>query len=88
MIVSILDRATRALMTLPNRLPALYNLGLGVTHDSSDVDGRGAYKKLCRKCHSDRGGSVEHQQADNAAHDAWQEAKQTAQTDKKQRNTN
>ena len=85
-MVSNVDLAKRALVTLLNSLAALYNLVLGVTRESSDADVRGAYKKLSRKCHPDRGGNGEHQKAVNAAHDAWQEAKKTAQTSKEQRN--
>ena len=86
LMVSNLDCAKRALVTLLNRLAALYNLVLGVTRESSDADVRGAYKKLSRKRHPDHRGNGEHQKALNVAHDAWQEAKKTAQTSKEQRN--
>ena len=84
-MVSNLDHAKRALVTLLNRLAALYDLVLGVTRDSSAAVVRGACKKLSRKCHPDHGGNVEHQKAINAAHDAWQEAKKAAETSKEQR---
>ena len=78
-MVSHLDRAKRALVTLLNQLAVLYKLVLGVTRDSTDTEARGAYKKLSRKCHPDRrGGSNEHQKALNLAHESWQKAKQAA----------
>ena len=85
-MVSHVDRAKRALVTLLNRLAVLYKLVLGVTRDSTDTEVRGAYKKLSRRCHPDRrGGSNEHQKALNLAHESWQEAKQAAEDSKKKK---
>ena len=75
-MVSHVDRAKRALVTLLNQLAVLYKLVLGVTRDSTDTEVRGAHKKLSRRCHPDRrGGSNEHQKALNVAHESWQKAK-------------
>ena len=70
-MVSNVDRAKRALVTLLNQLAALYNLVLGVTRDSTNTEARGAYKTLSKRRHADcRGGSNEHQKALNLAHES------------------
>ena len=73
-MVSAIDRAKRALVTLLKSLATVYGLVLSVTRDAPDKDVRTAYRKVSRKAHPDHGGSAEHQTALNNAHDAWQEA--------------
>ena len=55
-MVSELDRAKRALVTLLRRLASQYAVTLDLTRDSLDADVRTAYRKVSRKTHPDRGG--------------------------------
>ena len=55
-MVSEVDRAKRALVTLLRRLAAIHVLTLDVSRESSDGDLRTAYRKLSRKIHPDRKG--------------------------------
>ncbi len=73
-MVSAIDRAKRALVTLLKALAASYGVVLQLARDSADRDVRSAYRKVSRKVHPDHGGSVADQTQLNAAHDAWQEA--------------
>ena len=73
-MVSAIDRAKRALVTLLKSLATVYGLVLSVTRDATDKEILSAYRKVSRKAHPDQGGSVEHQTALNNARDAWDEA--------------
>ena len=73
-MVSAVDLAKRALVSLVKTLSAIYGLSFSLTRDSLDAAVRTAYRKLSRKTHPDHGGNLEHQKALNAAHDAWEEA--------------
>ena len=55
---------------------------LDLVRDSADEDVRAAYKKVSRKCHPDRGGNHEHQLELNVAHDAWQDARKSAEANR------
>ena len=55
-MVSELDRAKRALVTLLRRLASRYAVTLDLTRDVLDADVRTAYRKVSRKTHPDRGG--------------------------------
>ncbi len=50
-MVSEVDRAKRALVTLLRRLASLYAVTLDLTRDSLDADVRTAYRKVSRKTH-------------------------------------
>ena len=73
-MVSALDLAKRALVTLLKSLAVVYNVSVSVTRDASDKDVRTAYRKVSRKAHPDHGGSAAHQTALNKARDAWDTA--------------
>lgn len=77
-MVSATDLAKRALVLLLQKLATLYNVVLNVTRSSPDADIRRAYHRLSKKCHPDRGGENEHQQALNNAHRQWEDAKRGA----------
>lgn len=77
-MVSAIDLAKRALVTLLNKVACVYAVVLGITRDSSDGDVRQAYRKLSKKCHPDKGGKPEHQQSLNAAFDAWEDTQRAA----------
>ena len=77
-MVSSVDRAKRALVSLLIRLAKLYSIVLDITRDSADVDIRRAFKKVSRKAHPDRGGSGEHQQTLNDTHAAWEQSQRDA----------
>lgn len=77
-MVSAIDLAKRALVTLMKTLAAAYCVTLHITRDSSDEDVRSAYRKVSRKAHPDHGGRVEDQTALNNANDAWEQAKREA----------
>ena len=64
-MVSAVDQAKRALVSLLKSLATTYSLVLSVTRDAPDKDVRSAYRKVSRKVHPDRGGSAEHQTALN-----------------------
>ena len=62
-MVSSVDRAKRALVSLLLRLAKLYAVLLDISRESTDADTRRSFKKVSRKTHPDRGGSGEHQQS-------------------------
>ena len=65
-MVSVLDRAKRALVALLRKLAVLHNVALNVQRDSSDADVSSAYRKLSRKVHPDRrGGNTDDQVRSN-----------------------
>ena len=71
---SLIDITKRALVTLLRSLALAYGMTLSITRDSPDQDIHSAYRKVSRKTHPDRGGTVADQTALNNEHDAWQEA--------------
>ena len=62
-MVSGVDRAKRALVTLLRQLAAVYAVSLAVTRDSADSAVRTAFRKLSRKTHPDHGGRGEREGA-------------------------
>ena len=60
-MVSNIDTAKRALVTLLKSIAVIYGLVAGLTRESTDVQVRAAYKNVSRKAHPDKGGSAEHQ---------------------------
>ena len=73
-MVSVVDTAKRALVTLIKSLAAIYSVTVTLTRDSADSEVKAAYKKVSRKAHPDQGGATEHQKALNAAKDTWEDA--------------
>ena len=73
-IVSAVDRAKRALVTLICFLAARYNCRVTLTRDSPDPAVSTAYRSVSRKVHPDRGGDEEDQKKLNCAHDDWCDA--------------
>ena len=73
-MVSAVDRAKRALITLLKSTSVVYGTCLDVTRDSPNAAVGRAYRKLSKKTHPDHGGNAEHQKALNVAHDEWEEA--------------
>ena len=73
-MVSNIDTAKRALVTLVKAIAVIYGLAAGLTRGSTDVQVRAAFRKVSRKAHHDHGGMTEHQTALNTARDAWEDA--------------
>ena len=71
-MVSAVDRAKRALVTLLRLLATAYGCVADVTRDSSDLEIKSAYRKLSRKVHPDKGGLVADQTRLNCAYEGWQ----------------
>ena len=55
-MVSAVDSAKRALVSLIKRLAALYAVSLSLLRESPDSAVRTSYRKLSRKTHPDHGG--------------------------------
>ena len=72
---SVIDLAKRALVRFLRVLAASYGVALSLTRDSTDAEVSGAFRKLSRSVHPDRGGKTEDQAALNNARDAWEAAK-------------
>ena len=77
-MVSAVDRAKRALVSLLLRLSKPYSVVLEITRDAADADIRRSFKKVSRKTHPDRGGSGEHQQSLNDTYAAWEKSQRDA----------
>ena len=73
-MVSNIDTAKGAHVTLIKALAVIYGLAVGLTRESTDVQVRAAFKKVSCKAHPDRGGTTEHQTGLNTARDAWEDA--------------
>ena len=73
-----LDKVKRALVSLMKPLAKTYHVVLAVTRDSVDQEITSAYRKLSRRVHPDKGGSVADQKRLNSAHDAWKEERARA----------
>jgi hypothetical protein len=80
-MVSAIDRAKRALVTVIKYLAGVYGVAADVNRDSKDDVLRKAYRKLSVKVHPDKGGKSEEQAFLNGAYEAWLAANQ-AQTGK------
>ena len=68
-MVSNIDTAKRAFVTLLKSIAVIYGLVAGLTRESTDIQVRAAYKKVSRKAHPDKGGAEEHSKALDAARD-------------------
>lgn len=73
-MVSDIDRARRALVSLLKSLAKIYDIVLDVTRESGDKDLRKAFRTVSRKTHPDHGGNAAHQKALNTARDEWVDA--------------
>ena len=73
-MVSAVDVAKRALVTLLLRVAALYSLTLGVKRDSPDSEVKRAFRSLSKRTHPDRGGDKASQQDLNNAYTTWETA--------------
>ena len=83
-MVSVVDSAKRALVSLLLRLAALYSLTLGVNRDSPDAEVKRAFRRVSKRTHPDRGGDKTKQQDLNNAYAAWESAvRQAAEKAKK-----
>ena len=56
-MVSNIDTAKRALVTLLKSLAGIYCVVVVLTRQSTDVEVSAAFKKVARKAHPDRGGA-------------------------------
>ena len=60
-MVSAIDRAKRALVTLVKQMAVLYRVTINIDRNSDDGAVRSAYRKVGTKSHPDKGGREEHQ---------------------------
>ena len=78
-MVSALDKAKRALVSLLRILAAARNFAMRVDRNSSDKDVASAFRKLSAKVHPDKpGGNASEQKRLNAAYAVWQKELQKA----------
>ena len=71
-MVSALDIAKRAYVKLLLQLATIYGVVLTLTRDSPAAAVASAFRKVAVKVHPDKGGTVDHQQALNAAREKWE----------------
>ena len=77
-MVSAVDMAKRALVSLLHRLALLYAVTLEVKRDSPDAEVKRAFRKVFKKRHPERGGNKAHQQELNSASTASENAQRAA----------
>ena len=77
-MVSAVEQAKRALVSLLKWLATAYKCVLDVTRDSSDQEVKSAYRKLSKKTHPDKGGREADQMRLNIAYEKWQQEVQKA----------
>lgn len=83
-MVSVLDKAKRALVVVLRAFAITYGLDLSVTRDSLDKDLSSAYRKLSRRVHPDKNrGNTTDQQKLNVAYNSWEEARKAAEQGRK-----
>ena len=75
MPASHLQRLKRVLVSVILDLARVYGIVVVINRDSADQHVNAAYKKVARKAHPDKGGSVEDAQRLIAAHTAWETAR-------------
>ena len=76
MPLSPLESAKRAFFSLLLRLGRSHGVPLQISRQSPDPDLLKAYRRISKKVHPDRGGSLAESQNLNASKDAWEEARQ------------
>ena len=75
MALSQLEKAKRAFVSLLLLLARTHGLALGISRESPDPALLSAFRRVSRKVHPDRGGSLTESQRLNAARDSWDEAR-------------
>ena len=71
--------AKRTFVSVILRLARIYAVAVGaLSRESPDPEVLSAFRKVARRAHSDKGGSVAHAQELHAAKDAWEEARPSA----------
>jgi hypothetical protein len=73
-MVSAVDLAKRAFVKLLLQSAVAHAITLSLTRDSSTAAVMAAFRKVTARLHPDKGGSLEQQQALNAARDKWESA--------------
>ena len=73
-MITPLQAAKRALVSLLLTLARAYNVTLDINRDSSDAKVKEAFRKVVRRVHPDRGGSVADTQKLNNAKEEWEKA--------------
>ena len=71
-MVSAVDMAKQALVSVLLRVAAQYAVALGVKGDAPDDEVKRAFRKVCKKSHPDRGSNKAHQQELNSAYAVWE----------------
>ena len=75
MPLSPLETAKRAFVSLLLRLGRSHAVPLQISRESPDPELLKAYRRISKKVHPDRGGSLAQSQNLNASKDAWEEAR-------------
>ena len=75
MPASAAQQARRAFVKVLLALAAVYGVALSLSQRASDADLVAGYRKLVRRVHPDKGGSVQDMQRLQGAKDAWEDAK-------------
>lgn len=75
MPASTVLQARRALVKLLLALAVAYGVALALTQRASDIDVVAGYRKLAKKVHPDKGGSVQDMQRLQNAKDQWDHAR-------------
>ena len=78
MALSQLEKAKRAFVSLLLLLARTHGLSPGISRESPDPALLPAFRRVSRKVHPDRGGSLTESQRLNAARDSWDEARRSA----------
>ena len=79
MALSPLEKAKRAFVSILLLLARAHGLALGISRESPDPAVLTAFRRVSRKVHPGRGGSLAESQRLNAARDAWDEARRRPQ---------
>ena len=77
MPLSPLEKAKRTFVSLLLLLARAHGLALGISRESLDPAVLTAFRRVSRKVHPDRGGSLAESQRLNAARDCWDEAERS-----------
>lgn len=72
MVVSRVQAARRALVTLLLALGEAYNIAVVVSRESPDAEMQKAYRRVAARVHPDKGGSADDSKKLNAMRDTWQ----------------
>ena len=72
MVVSHVQAARRALVTLLLALGEAYNIAVVVSRESPDAEVQKAYRRVAARVHPDKGGSADDSKKLNGMRDTWQ----------------